>query len=36
MRLLIHSDIHANIAALRAIEKDAVAVDAISCAGDYE
>ena len=35
MRLLILSDIHANIAALRAIEKDAGAVDAIYCAGDY-
>lgn len=35
MRLLILSDIHANIAALRAIERDAGAVDAIYCAGDY-
>lgn len=35
MRLLILSDIHANIAALRAIERDAGRVDAIYCAGDY-
>lgn len=35
MRLLILSDIHANIAALRAIERDAGSVDAVYCAGDY-
>ncbi|MDO5377919.1 MAG: metallophosphoesterase family protein [Clostridia bacterium] len=35
MRLLIVSDIHANIAALRAIERDAGTVDAVYCAGDY-
>lgn len=35
MRLLILSDVHANIAALRAIERDAGPVDAICCAGDY-
>ena len=35
MRLLILSDVHANIAALRAIERDAGKVDAIYCAGDY-
>ncbi len=35
MRLLILSDIHANIAALRSIEKDAGWSDAVYCAGDY-
>ena len=35
MRLLILSDIHANISALRAIERALGAVDAIYCAGDY-
>lgn len=35
MRLLILSDVHANIAALHAIERDAGYVDAIYCAGDY-
>lgn len=35
MRLLILSDVHANIAALRAIERDAGNVDAVYCAGDY-
>ncbi len=35
MRLLIISDIHSNIDALRAIEKDAGPVDRIYCAGDY-
>ena len=35
MRILLLSDIHANIAALCAIERDAGAVDAIYCAGDY-
>lgn len=35
MRLLILSDIHANIAALRAVERDAGPVDAVYCAGDY-
>ena len=35
MRLLVISDIHANIACLRAIERAAGAVDAIYCAGDY-
>lgn len=35
MRLLILSDVHANVAALRAIERDAGAVDAMYCAGDY-
>ena len=34
MRLLIISDIHANIDALRAVERDAGAVDQIWCAGD--
>lgn len=35
MRILLLSDIHANISALRAIEKAVGAVDAIYCAGDY-
>ncbi len=35
MRLLILPIFTLNIAALRAIEKDAGAVDAIYCAGDY-
>ena len=35
MRLLILADIHANIAALRSIEKDAGRIDAVYCAGDY-
>ena len=35
MRILLLSDIHANIAALCAIVRDAGAVDAIYCAGDY-
>lgn len=35
MKIMILSDIHANISALRAIERDAGPVDAIYCAGDY-
>ena len=35
MKLLIISDVHSNISALRAVEKDAGKVDAIYCAGDY-
>ena len=34
MRILLLSDIHANIAALRAVEQDAGRVDAVYCAGD--
>jgi len=35
MRLLILSDIHSNVTALEAIERDAGPVDAMYCAGDY-
>ena len=35
MRLLIISDIHSNVTALEAVERDAGSVDGIYCAGDY-
>ena len=35
MKLLIISDIHANVTALEAVLRDAGAVDDVYCAGDY-